>query len=154
MKIVIDSNIIFSAILNTKGKIGQIIINGSKYFDFYTVGLLRDEIVKHKNKIIKLTGFSNDQFTDSYQLITNKLVFVDDILLSDHDLKKAVDLVTGVDSDDALFVALANHLMANLWTGDKQLMIGLKKKGYIRIINTNELYDLFLEKQLKFKQMK
>lgn len=40
MKIVIDLNIVFSAILNTKSKIGQLIINGSKYFDFYTVGLL------------------------------------------------------------------------------------------------------------------
>ncbi len=31
MKIVIDSNIVFSAILNAKSKIGQLIINGSKF---------------------------------------------------------------------------------------------------------------------------
>lgn len=46
MKIVIDSNIVFSAILNTKSKIGQLIINGSQYFDYYTIGLLKTEIKK------------------------------------------------------------------------------------------------------------
>jgi predicted nucleic acid-binding protein len=44
MKIIIDSNIVFSAILNSQGKIGQLIINGSKFFKFYTVGLLKEEI--------------------------------------------------------------------------------------------------------------
>lgn len=32
MKIVVDSNIVFSAILNSEGKIGNLLINGSKYF--------------------------------------------------------------------------------------------------------------------------
>jgi len=41
MKIVVDTNIVFSAILNTKGKIGQLILNGSKFFDFYTVAQLQ-----------------------------------------------------------------------------------------------------------------
>ncbi len=60
MKIVVDSNIVFSTILNTKSKIGQLLINGSKYFDFYTVGLLKDEIFKHKDKILDLTNFAED----------------------------------------------------------------------------------------------
>ena len=54
MKVVIDSNIVFSAILNSKSKIGQLIINGSKYFDFYSIGLLKDEIHKHKDKILQI----------------------------------------------------------------------------------------------------
>lgn len=154
MKIVVDSNIVFSAILNTQGKVGQILINGSKYFDFYTVGLLKEEIINHKDKILELTGYSQEQFSSSYQLISNKLIFVDDILLTDKDLSKAIDLVTGIDPDDALFVALTNHLLASLWTGDKKLVNGLRKKGYTRIINTDELYNTFLEKQLKARRKK
>lgn len=34
MKFVIDTNIVFSAILNPDSPIGQIILNGSKYFKF------------------------------------------------------------------------------------------------------------------------
>jgi len=149
MKIVVDSNIVFSAILNTQSKIGQLIINGSKYFDFYTVGLLKDEIIEHKDKILHSTKFSQTQFNDTFQLITSRIIFVDDILLTDKDLIKAIDLVTGIDENDALFIAMNNHLLANLWTGDKRLLNGLKRKGYLRILTTNDLYEIFIDKQLK-----
>lgn len=154
MKIIVDSNIVFSAILNTKGKIGQLIINGSKYFDFYTVGLLKEEILNHKDKILDLTGYTQDQFSEVFQLITSRLIFVDDILLTDNDLNRATELVAGIDPDDALFVALANQLLANLWTGDKKLINGLIKKGYSRTMNTDELYELFLNKQLRSRHKK
>lgn len=81
-------------------------------------------------------------------VVDTNIVFVDDILLNDNDLKDAAELVSDVDPDDALFVALTNHLMANLWTGDKRLLIGLKKKGFSRILTTDEIYEIFLDKQL------
>ena len=149
MKIVVDSNIVFSAILNTQSKIGQLIINGSKYFDFYTIGLLKDEIIEHKDKILHSTKFSQSQFNDTFQLITSRITFVDDILLTDKDLIKAIGLVAGIDENDALFIALNNHLLANLWTGDKRLLNGLRNKGYLRILTTNDLYEIFIDKQLK-----
>ena len=152
MKIVVDSNIVFSAILNTQSKIGQLLINGSKYFDFYTVGLLKDEIIEHKDKILRSTKFTPTQFSDTFQLIINRIIFLDDILLTDKDLNKAIDLVAGIDENDALFVALNNHLLANLWTGDKRLLDGLKGKGYSRVVTTNDLYEIFLDKQLKNRQ--
>lgn len=58
MKIVVDTNIVFSAILNTQGKIGQILISGSKYFAFYSVGLLKEELRNHQQKILKISGYS------------------------------------------------------------------------------------------------
>jgi predicted nucleic acid-binding protein len=152
MKIVVDTNIVFSAILNTKSKIGQLIINGSKYFDFFTIELLKYEIYNHKDKIIDLTDYTEEQFTGIFQLITSRMVFVDDILLTDNEINKGIELVTGIDQDDAFFVALNNHLKANLWTGDKKLINGLKKKGYKRTISTDELYEIYLDKQITSKQ--
>jgi predicted nucleic acid-binding protein len=152
MKIIVDSNIVFSAILNSQGKIGQLIINGSKFFKFYTVGLLKDEIEEHKDKILKISGFTKEQFIKSYQTITKRIVFVDEILISDKDLIKAIDLVAQIDENDALFVALTNHLNGKLWTGDKKLITGLKKKRYSKTITTNELYEQFLEKQIAIKR--
>jgi len=154
MKIVIDSNIVFSAILNTKSKIGQLIINGSKFFSFYTVGLLKDEIFEHRLKILELTGFTENQFNEIYQLIADKIRFVDVILLTDEEIAKATDLVSGIDIDDTIFVALNNHLLANLWTGDKHLINGLKKKGYTRLYTTEDLYQIYLLRQLKSKKKK
>ena len=149
MKIVIDSNIVFSAILNSKSKIGQLLINGSKYFDFFSVQLLKEEIINHKSKILDLTGYSQHEFSEAFQLIISRITFVDEILISDKNLKKAMDLVSDIDADDSVFVALNNHLVANLWTGDKQLITGLKKKGYLRIVTTDDLYEIYLNKQLK-----
>jgi hypothetical protein len=42
MKLVIDTNIVFSAILNPASPIGQIILNGSKYFYFLSIGSIKE----------------------------------------------------------------------------------------------------------------
>jgi len=62
-------------------------------------------------------------------------------------LLDAVDLVADIDENDALFVALTNHIKGKLWTGDKKLIAGLKKKRYHKTTSTNDLYAQFLEKQ-------
>ena len=45
-KIVVDTNIVFSALLNTNSKIGQILINENTHFDFYSLEYVRFEITK------------------------------------------------------------------------------------------------------------
>jgi len=147
MKVVVDSNIVFSAILNTKSQIGQLIINGTKYFDYYTIGLLKTEIFKHKDKILRITGFTDKQFIDAYQFISQRIKFIDEVLLSDDDLKKAIGWVSHIDEEDAPFVALNEHLNSFLWTGDEKLIDGLKQKGYTKILSTKELLNIFLKKQ-------
>lgn len=147
MRIVVDSNVIFSAILNTKSQIGHLIINGAKYFDYYSIGLLKTEILKHKSKILRITGFTDNQFHDTYQYVIKRIKFIDHILLPEEDLKKAVELVSNIDLDDAPFLALNEHLNSLLWTGDEILINGLKNKGYTKIISTNELIKIFLRKE-------
>jgi len=39
MKIVVDANIIFSGILNSNGKIGDLLINSGKFFSFITTSI-------------------------------------------------------------------------------------------------------------------
>jgi len=152
MKIIVDTNIVFSAILNSQGKIGQLIINGSKFFTFYTVGQLKDEIKEHKEKILNISGFTNQQFIKSYETITKRITFVDEILISDKELLKALDLVREIDENDAIFVGLTNHINGKLWTGDKKLISGLKKKRYLKTISTDELYEQFIEKQTAIRR--
>lgn len=58
--------------------------------------------------------------------------------------QEAFDLCSEIDQNDIPFVALAIHLKAELWTGDKKLSSGLKKQGFSSVINTHELYLYFL----------
>jgi len=44
--------------------------------------------------------------------------------------------------NDIAFVTLAEFLGIKLWTGDRELMKGLAKKGYTNFITTDELYKL------------
>jgi hypothetical protein len=39
------------------------------------------------------------------------------------------------------------------WTGDKRLINGLRQKGYLRIVTTNDLYDVFIDKQLRKRKI-
>lgn len=146
MNIIVDSNIVFSSILNTQNVLGHLLINGSKYFSFFTIGLLKEEILKHKSKILKLSGLNHDQFESSFLTITSRILFIDDIVLSESDIDKALDLVSDIDINDALFVALTIHLNGKLWTGDKKLTSGLKNKGFSKIVSTNELHKIYLNK--------
>ncbi len=100
-----------------------------------------------KKKILKLSGFDELQFQQTYQLIIDKIQFIDDVLLSDDDINKAEELVKDIDDNDLLFVALNNHMHSILWTGDKKLVNGLKSKGYNRLVTTEELYEKYLDKE-------
>jgi len=145
MKFVIDSNIVFSAILHTESRIGQLIHLGSNKFEYYSIFQLKEEILNHKSKILSLTEYSEDQFSSIYDSIVSRIRFIDIDLISDQVLHEALILVSDIDENDALFVALGMHLDAKIWSGDRKLSIGLRKKGYDGVVSTEDLYKAFLK---------
>ena len=59
---------------------------------------------------------------------------------------KAKNLTEGIDIDDTEFVAMTEHVRGKLWTGDKELIKGLKKKSWNRTLSTDELYKLLVKR--------
>jgi predicted nucleic acid-binding protein len=57
MKLVVDTNIIFSALLSPNGTISDLLLN-SDNFDFYSPTFLLEELENHKAKLLKLSGYS------------------------------------------------------------------------------------------------
>lgn len=147
MKIIVDSNIVFSGILNPDSKIGELLIKSKNYFDFYSVDQLKRELFDHKDKIKKITNFSEEEFSEAMDIVTLKIRFIRDSLIPKADLIYAENLLQNIDLDDTVFVALSIHLDAVLWTGDLQLISGLAKKGYKNTITTKDLYLIFLGKE-------
>lgn len=154
MKIVVDSNIVFSAIMNTQGKLGQILILGSRFFQFYSLGLLKEELDNHKKRILGHTAYSEQQYEQILKILLGKICFVDEILIPEEEYRSALEMARDIDESDAPFIALNNHLSSNLWTGDKKLINGLKGKGYTRVKSTEEIYRIYLEKELKARLRK
>ncbi len=71
IKVVIDTNIIFSAILNPESRIGKIIINSTHHFQFYTCDFLKTELLKHRDKLLKFTKL-NPQGLDELEFLLTK----------------------------------------------------------------------------------
>jgi predicted nucleic acid-binding protein len=51
MKIIVDTNIVFSALLASNNTIGDLLFNSDKHFDFYSCSYMRYEIKKHWEKL-------------------------------------------------------------------------------------------------------
>jgi predicted nucleic acid-binding protein len=139
MKIIVDTNIVFSAILNSNSRIGKILLNSKEHFQFYTCDYLRIEILRHRNKILKLTNLTELDLTELEELITHKITFISERLLPQELLLKTEILLKSIDTNDTPFVALTKHLEGKLWTGDMQLYNGLKAKRFKDIILTTDL---------------
>ena len=155
MKIVVDTNIVFSALLNSSSLIGKILVYSSdKCFSFYSCSYLRTEILKHFDKLQKYTKLDYIKLFELIQIIDQKITFIDDKLLPKESLEKAAELTKDVDYDDMAFVAITDYLNANLWTGDKKLIRGLFDKNYSALKKTEDMAKLLdsYEKQEKTRE--
>lgn len=141
MRIVVDTNIVFSAILNTDNKIAQVLLQPKSNLNFYSTEQLLSEIKEHTDKLKKLSGYSDNEIDRVIELITKRIRFINVKLISAESYQIAETLAHDVDIDDTEFVALTEHLKAKLWSGDKELQKGLKKKGWEKFILTSELTD-------------
>jgi predicted nucleic acid-binding protein len=142
VKFVVDTNIAFSAVLNTESTIGDLIMNSQGVLEFCSCDTLRIELSRHRTKLLEFSKISEEQLEQSVYQITNCLTFTNEALIPFDIWMKAVNLVRDVDMNDVAFVALAEFLNAKLWTGDKELIKGLAKKGYTNFITTDELFKL------------
>lgn len=139
MKIIVDTNIVFSAILNSNSRIGKILLNSKEHFQFFTCNYLRVEIQRHRNKLLKITKLPEDQLTELEDLIIQKITFIDERLIPPDVLVKTEIQLKTIDPNDTVFVALTKHLGGKLWTGDMQLYNGLKSRRFRHIVLTSEL---------------
>ena len=147
MRIVVDSNIAFSAILNSNSKIARIILQPKSRLNFYTTDQLLEEIEKYKYKLKSISGYTDEELNRSISLITNKFRFINIRLIPLDIFLKAEILTRDIDIDDTEFVALAEHAKAKLWTGDKKLIQGLLVKGWKKAVSTDKLLILTTQKK-------
>ena len=139
MRVIVDTNIVFSAILNSSSKIGKVLLQSKGYFQFYSCDYLRTEINRHRNRLLKLTKLSKDELAELESLVIHNITFIDERLLPQALLKQTEILLKSIDPNDTPFVALTKHLEGKLWTGDMQLYNGLKTKRFKDILTTAEL---------------
>lgn len=142
MHLIVDTNIIISGLITPNGTIADLIFNKLEKSILISPRFMFDELQDKSGKILSITGFTEDYLKELFYIIRKNVEFIDDKLITFENQKRAYQLVHDIDKKDLLFIALSLQTGYKLWTGDKKLIKGLRKKGYKGLVSTVELIDL------------
>lgn len=131
---------VFSGILNTNGKIADLLINSSELIDFIAPDFLRVEIRKHHKRLAEISKLPIEQIIETEFLVCKDIKFISEEQVSIVNWKEAYELVKDIDVNDVQYVAFSKHFNRKIWSGDKKLTRGLEKKGFKNSITTDSLY--------------
>jgi len=137
LKIVIDSNVLFSALI--KDAITRdIILHYDGYFLFPSY--IFEEMEKHKQELVKKSKMKPKDFNTLLSILLQKVIIIPTEILFPYK-QKALEIVKNIDKDDAIFIACAlRYQPCVLWTDDKKL----KQQSNITIVNTTEMMKLYV----------
>ena len=91
---------------------------------------------------LKVSNLTDAKLEIAYDKMLMKLTFINEELITQNHWERAENLVIDIDLDDTDFVALTGYLKGGLWTGDKPLYEGLKRKRFRAIYNTRDMIKL------------
>jgi predicted nucleic acid-binding protein len=114
MKLVLDSNIIFSALIK-KSKTRDIIL--SDFFELYAPEYIFNEIIKHKELLLRKSKLDQGNF-DALLLLLQKHIHL--VAKEKYDKKMAIaeNILGNIDITDSPFLALALALNCSIWSND------------------------------------
>jgi predicted nucleic acid-binding protein len=112
----------------------------------YSTAQLENELAEHWSKLKKLSKYSEFDLRKASTLITSRIKFINVEFIPKSVFLKAEQLTTDIDIDDTEFVALTDHIHGKLWTGDKELLRGLKRKKWNKVLTTDELYKAIVRR--------
>jgi len=149
VRVIVDANVVFSAIVNSNGKIGDLLINSGKYFNFIAPDFLRSEIYKHYARLTKISGMTIEQVREAEYQVCRDIKFISEEQIKQSAWIAAEKLVADVDPNDVQYVAFSKHFRCKIWSGDKALIKGLAKKGFTDFVTTDVLFEV--QKEMKEK---
>jgi predicted nucleic acid-binding protein len=145
VNLVVDTNIIISAIISDKGKIGEMLLSKPAGVAFFSSTFLLDELNTHSEKIRAITSYSINDFEQIKSILTKNIEFIHPNKIKKEYWDTAYEMLKNIDPKDTAFVALNLQIDGLLWTGDKKLIKGLHNINYDKTIDTGSLYAKYFE---------
>ncbi len=135
MKIVMDSNVLFSALI--KDSLTRKII--LEYDDLFLFPeFIFEETNNHIEELLTKSKMKKEDFDLLLKSLLNKVFIVPNENLLNYK-EEALEIVKNIDIDDAVFFACAlNYKNSIIWSDDKKL----KLQNKIKILNTSEIKNL------------
>ena len=134
MRIVLDSNIFFSALI--KDSLTRKLL--LEYEDFFLFpSYIFEEMEKYKADLLTKSRMRPQDFDQLLKLLLKKVLIVPEEVLKDY-REEALEIVKNIDRDDALFIACAlAYPKSVIWSDDKKL----KNQNRVKIISTAEISE-------------
>jgi|SRR3989344_2635185 len=136
MRLVIDANILFSAIIAKGRKLNSKKLNliFSKELEIFAPGLMLFELRNNKEKLKEISKLPDEELEKFIELLKLRIQFVSLRYFSDK-MAEAKELC--VELKDVAYFALALKLNCSIWSGEKSF----KEQSKIKVFNTKELLD-------------
>ncbi len=138
MKIVIDSNIIFSALISGK----EIYVDIFRINDVFIPDIVLLELKKYETRLIKKTRLKQNEFRMFVQTLFEEITIIPKFAISPENWQKAYEICNKIDEKDTPFVALSFELKIPLCSNDKILCKGLKRKGFDNFVTFENLMKI------------
>jgi len=130
MELIIDANILMSALVITKGFTYDLIFNDK--IRLFAPEYLLEEFEEHREEIIEKSKLSEEELQLFLSLISTKIDFIPYTEFKEF-IKQSEEITP--DPDDTEYLALALKLNCSIWSNDKRL----KNQDKIKIYSTDEL---------------
>lgn len=139
MKIVIDTNILIRVLISPDGYVSDLFYPLKQEHDLIISYTSLEEINGHKTRLIKTSGLKRSEFELLLASLLSEVTVIPLEQIPDSVLLRSFMLISGIDYDDVAFVATTLFTQGFLWTSDKELLYGLRKKGFGTVLGNSEI---------------
>jgi predicted nucleic acid-binding protein len=139
MKIVLDTNVIVRLLIKPDGIVAALFYAVNNKHDLYACDFSFEEIAKHKKRLLKASKLTGEEFEIMYTALISSLSVVPLEIIPNSIFLRSFQYASSTDLDDIPFVATAILLEGFLWTSDKKLFDGLKKRGFGLVLNNSDI---------------
>ena len=130
-RVVIDANRLFSDLISGRQRLMSL-CQARPDIKFFCPKYVFVELFKHKEVVASATALPEADLLILLHSLLQHIHFFDEDAVSIGCWTEAWRLCRDVDENDTAYVALTLELDGVLWTGDKELESGLRKKGFTR----------------------
>jgi predicted nucleic acid-binding protein len=135
--IVVDTNIIFSALLSAESPFREVLFTSPRRFVICETTIV--DLFRLKDKLRALRpNIPDEVVSQMLHAILRRVELIRESSLPKEIWDGAVELCSGVDLDDTPQVALALAVDGLLWTGDGRLKRALQKQGFARFFTPTD----------------
>lgn len=137
MKIVVDTNILMSALI--KDSITRKIITDSG-LEFYYPEISLNELKRYERLILDKSRLKTLEYKKLLKNLLDNVMLISTKYFDDK-INEASKMMKHIDPDDVVFLACAIALNANIWSDDKDF----QKQKKVNIFTTSDFIKKFLK---------